>query len=152
MAGLKEFKNEIIRNTLLTALVIQMISLPVIGICLPFTCALVFGTLITVFNFILLVSAGEKVVNAKSSGPMVGSYFLRLAIYGAGFFAAIKFFGLYAAAGCAAGYLSLHLAILFTYLIIYGLFKKKKNPLNDWTEPKEWNDLSIYDEEDDWNN
>ncbi len=129
MAGLTEFRNEIIRNTWLMALAAEVISLPVIGFQPAFTCALVLGTAITVMNFILLVSAGEKVMDVKRAGPMVGSYFVRLAIYGAGFFIAIKF-GLYAAVGCAAGYVT----------------------LNDWTEPQEWNDLSIYDEEDeDWN-
>ena len=84
--------------------------------------------------------------------PVVGGYFVRLVIYGIAFLVALKF-GWYVAAGCAAGFITLHVAIMFTYLVVYGLFKKTKNPLNDWTEPKEWNDLSVYDDEDDdWNN
>ena len=152
MTDLKEFKNEIIRYTLVIALVAEIISLPVIGFDLAYGCALVAGTAVTILNFNLLVYAGEQVMDKKKAAPMVGGYFVRLLIYGIGFFIAIKF-GLHAAVGCAAGYLTLHVAILFTYLIVYGLFKKKKNPLNDWTEPKEWNDLSAFDDEDDdWNN
>ena len=38
---------------------------------------------------------------------------------------------------------------MFLYGIVYKFIKKKKNPLNDWIEPKQWNDLSVYDDEDD---
>ncbi len=152
MTNLSEFKGEIVKYTALMALVAEVISLPLIGIKLPFSCGLVVGTAVTIFNFQLLVYSGEQVIKSKRAMPVVGGYFVRLLIYGIAFLVALKF-GWYVAAGCAAGFITLHVAIMFTYLVVYGLFKKTKNPLNDWTEPKEWNDLSVYDDEDDdWNN
>ncbi|MDO4196708.1 MAG: hypothetical protein Q4D33_11240, partial [Prevotellaceae bacterium] len=128
-----------------------VVSIPVIGVSIPFIGGLVVGTAVTAFNFNLLVLSGEKVVSEQRTMPIVGGYFVRLVIYGIVFFIATRF-GFRAAVGCAIGFVTLHVAIMFTYLIVYGLFKKKKNPLNDWTEPKKWNDLSVYDDEDDdWN-
>lgn len=152
MTNLSDFKKEIVKYTIPMALVAEVISVLVIGINYRFAIGLVVGTVVTIFNFHLLVLSGQKVVEEKRAMPVVGGYFVRLVIYGVVFFVATRF-GFAAAAGCAAGFITLHVAIMFTYLIVYGLFKKKENPLNDWTEPKEWNDLSIYDDEDDdWNN
>ena len=152
MTNLSEFKREIIKYTILTALVAEVISLLVTGIDSWFAGGLIVGTAVTIFNFHLLVLSGEKVMEVQKAMPVVGGYFVRLVIYGVVFFLATRF-GFSAAVGCAVGYITLHVAIMFTYLIVYGLFKKKKNPLNDWTEPKKWNDLSIYDDEDDdWKN
>ncbi|MBQ8151483.1 MAG: hypothetical protein IJ070_01805 [Firmicutes bacterium] len=151
MTDLTKFKKEIVRYVVVMALAAEVISLPVIGVSLMFTAGLVVGTAVTILNFTLLVKAGEKVMEQNRAMPMVGGYFVRLVIYGAVFVAAVKF-GFHAAVGCALGFVTLHVSIMFTYLIVYGLFKKEKNPLNDWTEPKEWNDLSVYDDEDDdWN-
>lgn len=148
MTNLLDFKNEIVKYTILMAVVAEVISLPLIGFDIRFLGGLVVGTAVTCFNFHLLVLSGQKVVEELRAMPVVGGYFIRLVIYGAVFLVAVKF-GLEAASGCAAGFVTLHVAILFLYLVVYGMFKKKKNPLNDWTEPKQWNDLSVYDDEDD---
>lgn len=151
MTNLSDFKKEIVKYSIIMALVAEVISLVIIGINLRFVCGLIVGTAVTIFNFHLLVLSGEKVMEEQRAMPVVGGYFVRLVIYGVVFFVATRF-GFAAAAGCAAGFITIHAAIMFTYLIVYGLFKKKANPLNDWTEPKKWNDLSVYDDEDDdWN-
>lgn len=151
MTDLTQFKREINIYTLLMAIVAELISLPFLGFDLGFSGGLIVGTLVTVLNFTLLVKAGEKVMDTREAKPMVGGYFIRLVIYGITFFAALKI-GFHVAIGCASGFVTLHVAILFLYTVVYGLFKKKENPLNDWTEPKEWNDLSVYDDEDEnWN-
>lgn len=151
MTDLTEFKSDIVKCVLIVAAIAEIISLPILGFSLLFTAGLIVGTAVTILNFVLLVKAGEKVMEAKRAMPMVGGYFVRLVIYGVFFVAAVKV-GMHAAIGCAVGFVCLHVGIMVTYLIVYGLFKKKKNPLNDWTEPKEWNDLSVYDDEDDdWN-
>lgn len=152
MTNLSDFKKEIVIYTILMAMISEVISLLVIGFNIWFAGGLVVGTAVTVFNFHLLVLSGEKVISEQRAMPVVGGYFVRLVIYGVVFFVATRF-GLAASVGCAIGYVTLHASIMFTYLIVYGLFKKKTNPLNDWTEPKKWNDLSVYDDEDDdWNN
>lgn len=149
MTNLKEFKKEIVKYALFVALLAEIISIPFVGVKLAFTGGLIVGTAVTVLNFNLLVFSGEKVVSKGRAMPMVGGYFARLVIYGASFVLCVKLGEMFAAIGCVAGFVTIHVSILFTYLVVYGLIKKKKNPLNDWTEPKEWNDLSVYDDEDD---
>lgn len=151
MTDLTEFKSDIVKCVVIIAAFSELVSLLILGPSLLFTAGLIVGTAVTILNFVLLVKAGEKVMDEKRAMPMVGGYFVRLVIYGVFFVAAVKV-GFHAAVGCAVGFITLHVGIMFTYLVVYGLIKKKKNPLNDWTEPKEWNDLSVYDDEDDdWN-
>ena len=149
MTNLKEFKREIVKYAMFAALLALVISIPLAGLRIDFACGLLAGTAVTVLNFNLLVMAGEKVMSEGRAMPMVGGYFARLVIYGAAFVLCAKLGEMFAAIGCVTGFITIHVSILFTYLVVYGLIKKKKNPLNDWTEPKEWNDLSVYDDEDD---
>ena len=90
--------------------------------------------------YAIVMAAVAEVVSLFIIGPNV---------YGAVFFICIKA-SLPCGFGCGIGFVTIHFGIMFLYGIVYKFIKKKKNPLNDWTEPKEWNDLSVYDDEDDW--
>lgn len=128
----------------------ELISLPVIGPSLPFALGVCAGTATTILCFVILAKIGTIANTKKKGGPMVGGYFVRMLLYGAVFFLCIRW-QVACGFGCLAGFVSLHFGILVLYGIVYRFILKKKNPLNDWTGPKEWNDLSIYDdEEDDW--
>ncbi len=106
------------------------------------------GTAVAIFGFILLVKSGEASVVTRTGTIVVLGYFFALILHGIFFFICIRL-SLVCAVGCGCGFLTIHFGIMFLYGIVYKFFKKKENPLNDWTEPKEWNDLSVYDEEDD---
>lgn len=149
--GLKEFRNEIIIWALLMNVPAEIVSLFVIGPEIMFPLGLAIGTAVSIVGFIMLVKTGEAQVVTKVSLFIVVGYFFGLILYGISFYICIRL-SYICAFGCVYGFATIHLGIMFLYGIVYKFFKKKKNPLNDWTEPKEWNDLSIYDEEedDDW--
>ncbi len=146
--GLKEFRNEIIVWALVMAVLAEVISLFVIGPGVMFPLGLAMGTAVAIFGFILLVKSGEASVVTRTGTIVVLGYFFALILHGIFFFICIRL-SLVCAVGCGCGFLTIHFGIMFLYGIVYKFFKKKENPLNDWTEPKEWNDLSVYDEEDD---
>ena len=81
---------------------------------------------------------------------MVVGYFARMLLYGAVFFICIKMESAVRIRLPGGIRITLHFGIVILYSVVYRFILKKKNPLNDWTEPKEWNDLSEDDEEDDY--
>ena len=150
MGDLKSFKKEILLAALCVAAFAEIISLIVYGPSLWFAAGLAAGTATTIGCFLILTRTGAMTEITKKGGIIVLGYFARMLLYGAVFFLCIKI-RVPCGFGCLAGFVSLHFGILILYGVVYRFFRKKKNPLNAWTEPKEWNDLSVYDdEEDDW--
>lgn len=147
MGDLKSFRKEILLSALAVAALAEIVSLIVYKPSLWFAVGLVCGTGTTIVCFIILTRTGAITEIMKKSGIIVLGYFARMLIYGAVFFVCIRL-SLPCGFGCLAGFVSLHFGILALYGLVYRL-RGKKNPLNDWTEPKEWNDLSVYDDEDD---
>ncbi|MDO4834524.1 MAG: hypothetical protein Q4A40_05755 [Bacillota bacterium] len=149
MIDLNEFRNEIIIYACLMAVLAELISLFVIGPSLMFSVGLLAGTAISITGFMILVRSGQYLLEKETKAPVLLGYVIRLVLYAVCFFICIKA-SLRCGAGCGCGFITIHCGILFLYGIVYNFFKKKKNPLNDWTTPKKWNDLSVYDEDDDW--
>ena len=150
MEDLGSFKKEILLAALGVAVFAEIVSLIVYKPSLWFAAGLAAGTATTMGCFLILAGTGMLTEITKKGGTIVLSYFARMLLYGVVFFICIKI-RVPCGFGCLVGFVSLHFGILILYGIVYRFFRKKKNPLNDWTEPKEWNDLSIYDdEEDDW--
>ena len=145
---LKEFGKEIIITAICMAGLAEVISLPVIGPSLPFALGVCAGTATTIVCFLLLAKAAQMAAEKKKGSPVVGGYFVRMLLYGAVFFVCIKL-SVPCGFGALAGFVTLHFGILVLYGVVYRFILKKDNPLKDWTGTKEWNDLSVYDDEDD---
>lgn len=150
MGDLGSFKKEILLATLASAVFAELISLVIVGPDRGFGAGLAAGTMTTMGSFLILARTGSMIDITNNSFPVIGGYFVRMLLYGAVFFFCIRT-GILCGFGCLAGFITLHFGIVMLYSVVYRFILKKKNPLNDWTEPKEWNDLSEYDEEeDDW--
>lgn len=150
MSSFLKFRNQIFMHSIIIAVLMELVSLAVLGISSKFLLGLVAGTAVTIVNFTILERSAVKLMQKQSKGPVVAGYFLRLPIYGVVFYACLMA-GLRSAVGCALGFITLPLALMYLYGIKSRFPGAEKNPLNDWTEPKEWNDASAWDdEEDDW--
>lgn len=145
---LKEFGKEIIITAICMAALAEVISLLVIGPSLPFALGVCAGTATTILCFLLLTKVAKMAQEKKTGGPVVGGYFVRMLLYGAVFFICIKL-SVPCGFGCLAGFVTLHFGMLVLYSFVYRFILKKDNPLKDWQGTKEWNDLSVYDDEDD---
>lgn len=148
VTDLKSFRNEIIIYGLVMAGVAEVVSLFVIGPSIMFPIGLAVGTAVSIIGFIILVRTGRDLMENKKKSPILLGYIVRIVLYAATFMICIKL-SLQCGFGCGIGFVTIHFGIMFLYGIVYKFIKKKKNPLNDWIEPKQWNDLSVYDDEDD---
>lgn len=150
MTNLTRFRNEIIIYACLMAALAEIISLFVIGPDAAFSIGLLIGTAISIIGFIILVQSGRHLLEKEKKAPVILGYGIRLVLYAVFFLICVRS-SLRCGAGCGLGFITVHFGILFLYGIVYNFFRNKKKPLNDWTVPKKWNDLSIYDAEDeDW--
>jgi len=148
MTPFKKFTNQIFKYCIIIAIIMEAISLIVLGIDGGFALGLAVGTATAVMNFIILENSAVKLMKKNSSGPVVAGYFIRMPIYGAVFYLCLRV-GIISAVSCALGFVTLPLAMIYLYGIRSRFPGAVKNPLNDWTEPKKWNDLSEFDDEDD---
>lgn len=148
-ATMKKFELETILYGIAVSVVFEICSLAVIGPNKLFALGLAVGTLVACIGFIILANMGKAILALKMSIPMVISYIIRMLGYGAVFLICVKI-SYPCGAGCAIGFTCIPIGLVLLYGFVYRVIKKVKNPLNDWDEPKEWNDLSEYDEEDDW--
>ena len=146
MGDLKSFRKEILLSALCMAGFSELVSLVAYKPSIWFALGLAAGTATGMAGFLILTRTNALEDISKRSGLVVLSYFARMLIYGAVFFLCIRM-KLACGFGSLVGFVALPFGILVLYGIVYRF--KKKNPLNDWTEPKEWNDLSVYDDEDD---
>lgn len=149
VTNLNSFRNEIILYGIIMAAVGEIVSLFVIGPNIMFPIGLAVGTAVSIIGFVILVYTGKALMVNERKSPILLGYILRLGLYAVSFFFCIRM-DLRCGFGCGLGFVTIHFGIMFLYGIVYKFIKKKKNPLNDWTTPKQWNDLSQYDDEDDW--
>ncbi|MGI6721407.1 MAG: hypothetical protein ACOX4I_02430 [Anaerovoracaceae bacterium] len=148
MKGLAEFRNRIFVHCIVIAIAAELISLAIIGADIGFLAGIAIGTFITMINFNIMVWSAKRMLERQSKGPVVGGYFIRMPIYGVIFYLCLMISG-HCAIACVIGFLSLHVSIMLIYGIESRMPGAKKNPLNDWTEPKKWRDPSEWEDDDD---
>jgi hypothetical protein len=148
MTAYKKFTKQIFKYCIIIAVIIELIGIIVLGFESKFLFGILAGTGTTILNFAILEASAIKLMQKHSQGPVVAGYFIRLPIYGVVFYFCLKA-GIPCAAACALGFLTLPLSMLYVYGIRSRFPGAEKNPLNDWTQPKKWRDLSEFDDEDD---
>ena len=127
MDDIAKLKNQILIYSLITAVVVELVSLPILGWDAKFLYGLVLGTVVSILAFSVLVwSARRTLKQGKKSLSVVG-YMIRLILYGAAFLAGIK---LSIPAGIAAviGILTTKAALLIVYGIKPKFDKDRKVP------------------------
>jgi hypothetical protein len=148
MTSFMKFRNQTLKYSIIVAIVMELVSLVVLGFSTKFLLGLFAGTATSIVNFTLLERSVVGLMQTNSKIPVVAGYFLRLPIYGAVFYACLMS-GTSSVAGCALGFVTLPLALMYIYGIKSRFPGAEKNPLNDWTEPKEWKDPAEWDDEED---
>ncbi len=152
MTSFMKFRNQAVKYSIIVAIVMELVSLVVLGFSMKFLLGLFAGTATSIVNFAILERSAVGLMQTNSKAPVVLGYFLRLPIYGAVFYACLMS-GTNSVIGCALGFVTLPIALIYIYGIKSRFPGAEKNPLNDWTEPKEWKDPADWDEEneeDEW--
>ena len=124
MNGLWQFKKEIYTYALISAVLIELISIPIIGTGTEFAYGIGLGTLISVANFSLMSLAGSLMITTKNTFIGMLGYMIRMARAAAAVLIALKI-SMICATGTLAGLLTIQLAIFYLYTVKRG--KKNKN-------------------------
>lgn len=152
MTSFMKFRNQAVKYSIIVAVIMELGSLFVLGFSTKFLLGLLAGTATSIVNFTILERSAQGLMQTNSKVPVVAGYFLRLPIYGLVFYACLMS-GTRSVIGCALGFVTLPLALIYIYGIKSWFPGAEKNPLNDWTEPKEWKDSADWDDEekdDEW--
>ena len=114
MSDLTSFKNKIFLHAIIIMGIIEVISLPFLGLDVKFGYGLLLGTCISIVNFNILAITLNRALQNGNKLLVILSYFLRLAIYG---FALISAFKVSNQAGlaCILGFLTVKLAIYYLH-------------------------------------
>ena len=110
MSDLTGFKNKIFFHAIIIMGIIEVVSIPFLGLDVKFGYGLLMGTCISIVNFNILAITLNRALQNGNKLLVILSYFLRLAIYG---FALISAFKVSNQAGlaCILGFLTVKLAI-----------------------------------------
>lgn len=109
-----KFKNRIFFFGILAMVLMEIISLPILGFNIKFLYGLLLGTAITVVNFSILIITMSRILSGSNKFMATVSYIFRLFVYGGVFLVAINA-GKMAGLGCVLGFLTIKLSIYFVY-------------------------------------
>ncbi len=114
------FKKEIYLYALITAVVFEIISIPIAGLGTEFAYGLCLGTIAAILNFSIMAFTFGRMADSKNTGITVIGYSARLVLSAAACLFALKA-GLVSAAGVIAGLLTIKVSIYYLHVI-----RKKK--------------------------
>ncbi len=120
MNDLLQFKREIYLYALICGAIMEIISIPIVGIGTQFAYGIGAGTLISIANFSIMSFAYSWMLTTKRILISIASYILRLALSAAAILAALNISTLSAVAALL-GLITVKLAIFYLHSI-----KKRK--------------------------
>ena len=126
MSDLTSFKNKIFFHAIIIMGIIEVISLPFLGLDVKFGYGLLMGTCISIVNFNIMAFTFSRALNSGNKALVFISYLLRLAIYGVALISAFKVNNT-AALACALGFLTVKLAIYYIHGVNPKVTKDRKH-------------------------
>ncbi|MDD3167954.1 MAG: ATP synthase subunit I [Eubacteriales bacterium] len=114
MDGLTSFKNEIFKYGIMAAAIIELASLPFMGLDVQFFYGLSLGTAIAIVNFNLMAFTFWMTLEKRKSAIAFIGFLVRLAIYGTAFYMSMRI-SLISALGTALGFFTLKLALFYLH-------------------------------------
>jgi len=122
-----EFKNEIIKYSLFTALICEMVFIIIRGFNMHFAYGLMLGTAVAVLNLNISYFIINRFIINKISGLInFFGYIIRLSIYGYAFYQSIQI-GRIAAIGAVTGFLTIKISIYYINVIKTIKIKNQNN-------------------------
>ena len=119
MKDLTAFKNKIFKYGILTAVLMEVLSLPVLGFDRGFFYGISLGTAIAIVNFNIIEIFCKLALKKENRLIVFAGYLIRLTIYGFAFMSSLKI-GLTCSAGVILGFFTIKIAII----LIHGIFAK----------------------------
>lgn len=147
MEGLTSFKNEIFKYGIAAAAVMELASLPFLGLDAQFLYGLLLGTAIAIVNFNLMAFSFWLALEWRKGAIAFLGFLVRLAVYGAAFYMSVKI-GLISGAGTALGFLTLKLALFYLHGFRpkYSKGRIVREDPDDLKPKKPWYDFIEHDD------
>jgi len=120
-----EVKKEIVTYTIIAAAIAEIISLPLFGLNIMFPYGLAIGVCVAVLNLNIISKSIEKAVAQRNRSPVIVGFFIRIVLYGGGFYLAVTT-SLISGLAAAIGFALPHI-VLYIRKAIMPVLKKKIN-------------------------
>jgi len=127
MENMARFKFQIIKYTLIAAIILEVGSIPILGFSLVYLCGLISGTLISIMGFLILLYMSEKVLSSGVKWMASLGTLLQLPFYGVAFYICMKTGGLLAGVACVIGFMTTRLSMIYVHGIKSRLSARKKS-------------------------
>ncbi len=114
MKDLTEFKNRIFFHAVIIMVMMELLSLPFLGLDVPFGYGLLLGTCISIVNFNIMAFTFARALATGKKASVFFSYLLRLVIYAVALLSSFQV-GNRAALACTLGFLTVKLAIYYIH-------------------------------------
>ncbi len=125
MGNIAQFRNKIFICAIIIAVIAQLISLFILGLDLEFTVGLIVGTVVAIVNFFVMVICLEITLEKKKVLINTLGFLIRFALYGISFaFTVMHSYKM--GAGCAIGFFTIQLSILYLFAIKPSLKRTKE--------------------------
>ncbi len=114
MDDLTSFKNKIFQYGILVAVIIELASLPFLGLDIQFSYGLALGTAVAILNFSIMVFTLKRALSGRGMATTFLGYMIRLIIYGCVFYLSMKVSTI-SGLGTILGFLTLKSAIYYLH-------------------------------------
>ena len=118
-----EVKKEIVKYTIIAAAIAEIISLPILGLNIMFPYGLAIGVCVAVLNLNIISKSIEKAIAQRKRGPVIVGFFIRIALYGGGFYLAVTT-SLISGLAAAIGFILPHIVLYIRKAIVPALKRK----------------------------
>ena len=109
------------------AMLIQLLSLPLLGADLRFSYGLAFGTVVGIVNHQILEKVGDWALSLRWGALLIVlGYLVRLALYGGAFLYALQL-GIASGVACFLGFLAMKIGVVIVYGIRPMIQKRRHN-------------------------
>ena len=114
MDGLTSFKNKIFLYGIFVAVIVELVSLPFLGLNMQFSYGLALGTAIAILNFNIMAFTLKRALSGRGISISMLGYIIRLLIYGGTFYISMRVSQL-SGLGTVLGFLTLKGAIYYLH-------------------------------------
>jgi len=123
---LKAFRLQIIKYTIIIAVILGACSIPFLGFDAALLCGLLAGTAVSVLSLFMMVAMSEKVAASGQKWLSSLGYVIRLPIYGVVFLVCIKLGGFFTGIACLIGFMTGMMAVIYLHGIKAKFSKDRK--------------------------
>ena len=112
--------------TILLMVVIEAVSLVILGWETGFAAGLFIGGVVSIINYLIMAATTERMAETGKRGIFFLGFLLRLALYGVSFYFTVFWISLISGLGCGLGFLSSIISVMILNAIVPIIRNKRR--------------------------